>query len=151
MPAWTMGRRIFSLPRQVLSLPSRNTLMQRPRGARVARVARAARAARARLVDAVIRDGPAAMLPSMGHVMHCAYATVLPAATDPNAKEILIARHPTLLLGRVMGSWSRSGPRGYSARSQTVSRASSAHTNTVTVNSSSRLNMASRFRAILLR
>jgi hypothetical protein len=91
MQAWIMGQRIFSLPRQVLSLPSRKTQMQRPREARVAREARAARAVRARLVDAVIKDGTADLLPSMGHAMACAYDTVFVDAINTNAVTILIA------------------------------------------------------------
>ena len=93
MQAWIMGQRIFSLPRQVLSLPSRKTLLQIPRAkeARVVRAARAARAVRERLVAAVIRDGTADMLPSMGHAMSCAYDTVFVDSINTNAVTILIA------------------------------------------------------------
>ena len=148
-----MGPRIFSLPRQVLSLPSRKTPLPIPRAreARVAREARAAREVKARLADAVIRDGTAGMLPSMGHAMACAYDTVFVDAIKTNAVKILIAQHPTLLLDRAMGSWSRSGPRGYRACQLTATRASSVSTNTGTAKSRSRLNMASRSRVISLR
>ena len=146
-----MGRRIPSPPRQALSLPSGKTLLQIPRAkeARVARETRAARAVRERLVAAVIRDGTADMLPSMEQRMECAYATVLRVdATNPNAATILSARHPTLPLGRAMGSWSRSGPRGCRVKMPTVTWAFSAYTNTVTAKSSSRLNMAGWSRVI---
>ena len=123
----------------------------RARAARVARAAKAAREVRVRLEDEVIGDGTADMLPSMGHAVACAYATVLPNATKTNAVTILLVQLPTLLLGRAMGSWSRSGPRGYRVCILPVTRAFSAYINTGMAKSRSRLNMASRSTAILLR
>ena len=86
----------------------------RARAARVARAAKAAREVRVRLEDEVIGDGTADMLPSMGHAVACAYATVSKGlATDTIAVTILIERHRILRRDRVMGSYRLSGPRGF--------------------------------------
>ena len=79
------------------------------RVAREAREARVARVAREARIPGII-DTPQ----WMGHGMACAYVTVSKgSATDSIAVTILIERHRILRLGRVMGSYRLSGPRGY--------------------------------------